>query len=88
MSNLCNIIREEVPKAVLVPLERRFWSETTGLQYIQSLAFAEDVEALKIAVQGSFYAICSFSAVRIASKPTRTGLVVRYADTLLGHLLY
>ncbi|KAK5124000.1 hypothetical protein LTR85_002197 [Meristemomyces frigidus] len=44
-------------------LDRRYWAETTGLEYIQSLAFTEDVEAIKTAVSGNYYAVCCFAAV-------------------------
>ncbi|KAM0690703.1 hypothetical protein Q7P36_009472 [Cladosporium allicinum] len=44
-------------------LDRRYWAETVGLDYIQQLAFAEDVEALKTAVSGNYYAVCCFAAV-------------------------
>lgn len=44
-------------------LDRRYWAETTGIEYIQQLAFAEDVESIKTAVTGNYYAVCSFAAV-------------------------
>lgn len=46
-------------------LDRRYWAETVGLDYIQQLAFAEDVEAIKTAVSGNYYAVCCFAAVSI-----------------------
>lgn len=51
-------------------LDRRYWAETVGLDYIQQLAFAEDVEAIKTAVNGKYYAVCCFAAVSLyASSP-------------------
>jgi DNA mismatch repair protein MSH4 len=41
-----------------------------GLDYIQQLAFAEDVEALKTAVSGNYYAVCCFAAVSAVSLPS------------------
>lgn len=49
-------------------LDRRYWAETVGLDYIQQLAFAEDVEAIKTAVSGNYYAVCCFAAVRIRTQ--------------------
>jgi len=46
-------------------LDRRYWAETVGLDYIQQLAFAEDVEAIKTAVSGNYYAVCCFAAVSL-----------------------
>jgi DNA mismatch repair protein MSH4 len=62
-SSLCATIEEELPGVPIVALDRRYWSETAGLEYIQALAFKEDVEAIKVAIEGNFYATCSFSAV-------------------------
>lgn len=62
-SSLHATIEEELPTAQIVPLGRKYWSETAGLEYIQTLAFKKDVEAIKVAIQGNFYATCAFSAV-------------------------
>lgn len=48
----------------LVTIDRRYFAETTGLEYIQQLAFGEDVEALKMAIEGNYFAVCCFAAVR------------------------
>jgi len=48
-------------------LDRRYWAETVGLDYIRQLAFAEDVEAIKTAVSGNYYAVCCFAAVSLSS---------------------
>jgi DNA mismatch repair protein MSH4 len=44
-------------------VNRRYFAETTGLEYIQNLAFSEDIEALKVSVSGNYFAVCCFSAV-------------------------
>ncbi|KAF2710446.1 hypothetical protein K504DRAFT_481523 [Pleomassaria siparia CBS 279.74] len=64
-SKLYSIIEEnlEVIGSTLTLLDRRYWAESTGLEYIQSLAFLEDVEAFKISVSGNYYAVCSIAAV-------------------------
>lgn len=64
-SSLCATIEEELPGVPIVALDRRYWSETAGLEFIQALAFKEDVEAIKVAIEGNFYATCSFSAVGV-----------------------
>lgn len=45
-------------------VDRSFFAETAGLDYIQQLTFAEDVEAIKISISGNYFAVCCFSAVR------------------------
>lgn len=72
-SSLCATIEEELPGVPIIALDRKYWSETAGLEFIQALAFKEDVEAIKVAIEGNFYATCSFSAVGPAneSKPAK-----------------
>ena len=66
-SKLFSIIEEnlEVLNSKVTLLDRRYWAETTGLDYIQQLAFAEDVEAIKISVGGNYFAVCCIAAVSI-----------------------
>ncbi|KPM34986.1 MutS 4 [Neonectria ditissima] len=61
-STLCSLVQELVPEAQVDGLDRSAWSETEGLEYIQSLAFKDDIEPLKVATHGKFYAISSFAA--------------------------
>lgn len=63
-SNLLSIIEAELPDTAIEPLDRKYWSEYDGLEFIQSLAFRDDLEAIKVAIGGNFYATCSFAAVR------------------------
>lgn len=44
--------------------DRRYFAETTGLEYIRRLAFAPDVEAISIALASNYFAVCCFAAVR------------------------
>ena len=62
-STLYSMICEAFPGTALQPLDRKYWSEQTGLDYLQNLAFRDDVEATKVAIEGNFYATCAFSAV-------------------------
>ncbi|KAI0125617.1 muts domain V [Xylariales sp. AK1849] len=62
-SNLLSIIEEELQGTAIEALHRKYWSESAGLEFIRTLAFQEDVEAIKVAIQGNFYATCSFAAV-------------------------
>jgi DNA mismatch repair protein MSH4 len=62
-STLYNMINETFPVTPLQPLDRKYWSEQTGLDYLHTLAFRHDVEAVKVAIEGNFYATCALSAV-------------------------
>ncbi|KAH7077239.1 muts domain V-domain-containing protein [Paraphoma chrysanthemicola] len=64
-SKLYSIIEENAEEigSKLTLLDRRYWAEPTGFEYISSLAFREDVEAIKISVTGNYYAVCCIAAV-------------------------
>ena len=64
-SKLFNILEESIEdlKSNITLLDRRYWAEITGIEYIQQLPFAEDVEMIKTAVSGNYYAVCCFAAV-------------------------
>lgn len=62
-SKMYSIIEENILGSKIITVHRQYWSETAGLDYIQSLAFKEDVEAIKVAIGGNYYATCCFSAV-------------------------
>jgi hypothetical protein len=64
-SNLLSVLEENLEGTDIEGLDRKYWSETTGLEFIHALAFREDLEAIQVGIQGNFYATCSFSAVSI-----------------------
>ncbi|TLS26307.1 hypothetical protein PpBr36_04971 [Pyricularia pennisetigena] len=61
-SVLYSVIEEELSDVPITTLDRKYWSEITGLGYIENLAFHEDIDALKVSTHGNFYAICALSA--------------------------
>nr|OQO26091.1 hypothetical protein B0A51_05821 [Rachicladosporium sp. CCFEE 5018] len=63
-SKLFSILEDSLDDidSIITLLYRRYWSENTGLDYIQQLAFTEDVEAIKTAVSGNYYAVCCLAA--------------------------
>ena len=62
-SKLFSIIETNLPQLRLTVIDRKYWSETAGVDYIQQLALKQDVEAVKVSVGGNFYATCCFAAV-------------------------
>ena len=62
-SKMYQIVEDNIIGATIVTVDRKYWSETAGLEYIQQLAFTEDVEATKVAIGGNYFATCCFSAV-------------------------
>jgi len=49
--------------STMILLDRKYWAETTGVEYIQQLAFREDVETVKISLHEKYFAICCLAAV-------------------------
>ena len=62
-SKLYSFIESNLSHIHINPIDRKYWAETTGMDYIQQLAFRQDLEALKVAVEGNYYAICCIAAV-------------------------
>ena len=66
-SKLLSILHEnlEVEKygIEMTQIDRRYWSESTGFEYVQYLAFPDDLESLKVSVGGNYFATCCFAAV-------------------------
>jgi DNA mismatch repair protein MSH4 len=62
-SKMYQVIEENILGARIITVDRRYWSEAAGLEYIQQLAFGEDVEAIKVAIGGNYFATCCFAAV-------------------------
>lgn len=63
-SMLYLMIETNIPELLITPIDRKYWGETTGVEYIQQLAFKEDVEAIKVAIGGNYFATCCLAAVR------------------------
>ncbi|EME39336.1 hypothetical protein DOTSEDRAFT_83122 [Dothistroma septosporum NZE10] len=75
-SKLFSVLEEEVLngddiESQITLLDRKYWNEGTGLEYIEQLAFKEDVESIKTAVTGNYFAVCCFAA---ALKFTELGM--------------
>ena len=62
-SKLFSVIEGHLSYIRISPIDRKYWAETTGTEYIQQLAFKQDLEALKVAIEGNFYAVCCIAAV-------------------------
>jgi DNA mismatch repair protein MSH4 len=48
----------------LQPIDRRYFAENAGLEYLHQLAFVEDIEAIKVSIKGYFFTLCCLAAVR------------------------
>ncbi|KAF2759205.1 hypothetical protein EJ05DRAFT_510051 [Pseudovirgaria hyperparasitica] len=64
-SKLFAIIEENlvVLESKITLLDRRYWAETAGFDYIQQLAFVDDIQSIKVAIGGNYFAVCCIAAV-------------------------
>ncbi|CAG8008508.1 unnamed protein product [Penicillium nalgiovense] len=62
-SKLRYIIQENLPDPIFTFLDRRWWTEKTGHEYVERLAFSEEVDLLKVTLGGNYFAACCFAAV-------------------------
>lgn len=83
-SKLYSIVETNVPQCPITVMDRRYWSETTGVEYIQQLAFKQDVEAIKVSIGGNYFATCCIAAVRSKFRFSSSLL----ADDTLGSQVY
>ncbi|KAJ5541790.1 hypothetical protein N7494_006866 [Penicillium frequentans] len=61
-SKLRFIIQENLPDRVLTFLDRRYWSDKAGQEYLDRLAFSDESDSLKVTLDGSYFAACCFAA--------------------------
>ncbi|KAI1614457.1 DNA mismatch repair protein MSH4 [Exophiala viscosa] len=66
-SKLVSIVTENLEVydngILMTDIDRKYWSEGSGHDYVQHLAFPDDVESLKLSLTGNYFATCCFSAV-------------------------
>lgn len=60
---LYSIVQENLPDFRITTINRKYWAEKTGHEYVERLAFPEDVESIKISLGGNYFAACSLAAV-------------------------
>lgn len=59
----------------MTEIDRRYWSEGVGHDYLKQLAFPDDLEALRLSLTGSYFAVCCFAAVCFHGKQGSTMLI-------------
>lgn len=64
-SKLFSILEENLEdlNSNIILLDRRYWAEATGVEYIEQLAFTQDVESIKVSISGNYFSVCCFAAV-------------------------
>lgn len=63
-STLRYIVQENLPGPIFTFLDRRCWSDKAGHEYLDRLAFPNELDSLKVTLGGNYFAACCFAAVR------------------------
>ncbi|EEH35041.2 MutS [Paracoccidioides lutzii Pb01] len=61
-SKLYSIVEENLPLLTVTFIDRRLWAERAGHEYVEQLAFREDLESIKMSLDGSYFATCCLAA--------------------------
>ncbi|KAG4433065.1 hypothetical protein IFR05_011459 [Cadophora sp. M221] len=61
-SKMYSVVEENLVCSKIIPVDRKYWSEAAGLDFIKDLAFTEDIGAIKVAIGGNYFATCCFAA--------------------------
>jgi DNA mismatch repair protein MSH4 len=62
-SKLFSIVEENLPHLTITTIDRRYWAEKTGHEYVDQLALKDDLESIKLALEGNYFAACCLAAV-------------------------
>lgn len=62
-SKLRYIIEENLPEPILTFVDRRCWSDKAGHEYLDRLAFPDEVDSLKVTLGRNYFVACAFGAV-------------------------
>ncbi|OXV11554.1 hypothetical protein Egran_00685 [Elaphomyces granulatus] len=62
-SKLYSAIQESLPELTITFIDRKYWSDKSGHDYVEMLAFPETIESLKLFLDGNYFAACCFAAV-------------------------
>lgn len=68
-STMYSIVEENIIGSRIVTVDRKYWNEAAGLDFIQDLAFTEDIGAIKVAIGGNYFATCCLAAVSMRFPP-------------------
>ncbi|KAL1956145.1 hypothetical protein VTO42DRAFT_7580 [Malbranchea cinnamomea] len=61
-SKLYSIVEENLPHLNITAIDRRYFAEQTGHEYVEQLALKDDLESIKLSLDGIYFAICCFAA--------------------------
>ncbi|KAJ5386277.1 hypothetical protein N7509_008818 [Penicillium cosmopolitanum] len=61
-SKLCYILQENLPNPIFTFADRKYWSDKAGHEFLDRLAFRDEVDSLKVILNSNYFAACCFAA--------------------------
>ncbi|KAK2754230.1 MutS protein msh4 [Arachnomyces sp. PD_36] len=61
-SKLYSIVEENLPELRITTIDRRYWSEKAGHEYVRQLAFQDEIESINVFLGGNYFAACCLAA--------------------------
>lgn len=62
-SELYYVIQDNLPDITITSLDRRYWSDRASHDYVDRLAFTDEIESIKVLLDGHYFAACCLAAV-------------------------
>ncbi|KEF51995.1 DNA mismatch repair protein MSH4 [Exophiala aquamarina CBS 119918] len=84
-SKLISIVIEnlevETADIMMTNIHQKYWSESSGHDYVQQLAFPEDLESLKLAISGSYFAVMKYAELGLSTTFVPQTLRIKYESS-------
>jgi DNA mismatch repair protein MSH4 len=80
-SNLHDCIQQQLPECRVQAIERRYFAEDSGTEYLKNLAFADDLEAIVASLKACYFPTCCFGAVSLFG-------LIEPTLIMIGHEIY
>ncbi|KAF9359640.1 MutS protein msh4 [Mortierella sp. NVP85] len=78
-SKLVRIIKESVPSSTITPVARRFFNDSTGLQYIQKYIIKEGSASLLLGIPTKYFCLAATAAVMRHIEETRNATFLNHS---------
>ncbi|KAF9983341.1 MutS protein msh4 [Modicella reniformis] len=78
-SKLVRIIKENIPSSTITPIARRFFNDTTGLQYIQKYIIKEGSASLLLGIPTKYFCLAATAAVMRHIEETRNATFLNHS---------
>lgn len=65
-TKMFDTIQDNIPDLIITCIDRRYWSDRASQEYVDKLAFPEELESIRSSLESHYFAACCLAAVRLA----------------------